>query len=380
MTHRKEKSDIGDTSCKLYRTMKTPIPRLYLGTMTFAWSSQTSSVVDQSVAVGMVERFLQHNDAEGVKTHHVDTARVYAGGNTEPMVGEVLKELEAAQGSTLKNLVVGTKAHPSVKPGGLSEGGIKEQFAASLEAMKLPSVGEYYLHQPDTENSLLESLKCAHELVTEGKVSVVGMSNYHASEMARAFELCKAHNLTPPTVYQGLYNPLNRLIEKELLPVLQQNGCAFVAYNPLAAGLLSGKHKGTDEVMSGRFKENPNYLPRFYTPSNFAAIDIVRKACEAEGISMIEATYRWLLRHSALKESDGLLLGASSLDQLDQNLLACKAASDKSPLSPQLLKAFDEAWNLTKSGAFPYWRSYSNDMPNREKLDPGASYNAAKTK
>ena len=362
--------------------MKTPIPRLYLGTMTFAWSSQTSSVVDETVALEMLKRFVQHNDDLGETTNHIDTARVYAGGNTEPMVGEVLRKLETQQGHSSGILTVGTKAHPSVQPGGLSEAGIKEQFAASLKALDLPSVGEYYLHQPDTETSLLESLKCAHELVTEGKVSTVGMSNYHASEMARAFELCKLHNLTSPTVYQGLYNPLNRLVEEELLPVLQQNGCSFVAYNPLAAGLLSGKHKGlgNGEVMSGRFKDNANYLPRFYTPSNFAAIDIVRKACESEGISMVEATYRWLLRHSALKETDGVLLGASSLDQLDQNLLACKAASNKSPLSSQLLAAFDEAWGLTKDGAFPYWRSYSLDMPNREKLDPGASYNAAKTK
>ena len=186
--------------------------------MTFAWSSQTSSIVDESVALEMVKKFIQHNEAQGVKTHHVDTARVYAGGNTEPMVGEVLKKLEAERGSTIGNLVVGTKAHPSVKPGGLSEAGIEEQFAASVKAMHLSSVGEYYLHQPDTEAALLESLQCAHALVSAGKVSIVGMSNYHASEMARAFELCQTHNLTPPKVYQGLYNPLNRMTRS--LPIL----------------------------------------------------------------------------------------------------------------------------------------------------------------
>ena len=65
------------------------------------------------------------------------------------------------------------------------------------------------------------------------------MSNYHASEVARAMALCDAHTLAKPTVYQGLYNPLNRKVEEELLPVLRQYGCAFIAYNPLAAGLLT---------------------------------------------------------------------------------------------------------------------------------------------
>jgi aflatoxin B1 aldehyde reductase len=355
--------------------MKIAMPRLYLGTMTFAWSAQTSSVVDEVVALEMVKRFVKLNEDIGVDTHRVDTARVYAGGNTEPMVGAVLKQL----GPTSGTVNIGTKAHPSVKPG-LTKAGIDEQLKVSLDEMKLSSVGEYYLHQPDTDHSLLEALTCADAMVKEGKISAVGMSNYHASEMARAFDLCREHNLTPPTVYQGLYNPLNRMVEKELLPILKQNGCSFIAYNPLAAGLLAGKHKGPNEVAKGRFKDNPNYLPRFYTEKNFKALEIIRRACETEGVTMVEATYRWLLRHSALEEIDGILLGASSLDQLDQNLAACKAAAHKEGLPSDVLDAFDQAWGLTEEGSFPYWRSYSSDMPKRETLDQGASYNAAKTK
>ena len=109
------------------------------------------------------------------------------------------------------------------------------------------------------------------------------------------------------------------------------------------------------------------------------AIELIEKACQKEGISMIEASYRWLLRHSALRpEMDGILLGASSLAQLDENLASCTAAAEKGPLSDELLAAFDEGWKLTKDGAFPYWRSYSSDFPNRESLDPGASYTVKK--
>lgn len=341
--------------------------------MTFGWS-QTSSTVDEFVALEMFKLFVDHNEALGVDEHYVDTARIYAGGKTEPIVGSLLKSLTPSKGK----IVLGTKAHPSVE-GGLSTDGMKGQFQASLDAMNVKSVGEYYLHQPDTKHSLLESLEFTNSLVKDGVVSIVGMSNYHASEMERAFQLCDEHNLARPTVYQGLYNPLNRAVEQELLPVLKKNKCSFVAYNPLAAGFLAGKHTSKTDVQQGRFKDNPNYLPRFYTDRNFEAIELIRKACDDEGITMVEATYRWLLRHSALNENDGVLLGASSVSQLEQNLNACLAAVEKGPLPPSILQAFDQAWEITKDGAFPYWRSYSADMPNRENLDQGASYDAAKT-
>lgn len=357
--------------------MRAPIPRLYMGTMTFAWTGQTSSVVDEIVGLEMIKKFVDRNEAHGEKTHLIDTARVYAAGKTEPMVGTVIKKLDSLPpGSQLK---VGTKANPATE-GGLSTTGIQNQIKLSLDAMHLTKVEEYYLHQPDPQNSLLESLQCTHTLIAEeGKASSLGMSNYHAMEMERAFQLCQEHKLTPPTVYQGLYNPLNRSVEDELLPLLRKHHCSFVAYNPLAAGLLAGKHKKVDQVAEGRFKDNPNYLPRFYTEANFEAIEVIREACENEGISMVEASYRWLLRHSALDpKMDGILLGASSVSQLEQNLDACDAAAEKGPLSDEVLSAFDKAWELTKEGAFPYWRSYSSDFPNRENLDQGASYTVKK--
>jgi aflatoxin B1 aldehyde reductase len=342
--------------------------------MTFGWS-QTSSYVDESVALKMLKTFCDFNteQQEGDPIHYIDTARIYAGGKTEKIVGTVLEKFGTPDKGIL---AIGTKAHPS-QPDGLSPTGIRSQMAASLDAMHLKGVGEYYLHQPDTEHSLLESLKEAHAMVTEGLFCCVGMSNYHASEVDRAFALCDEHGLTKPTVYQGLYNPLNRCVEKELLPILKRNKCSFVAYNPLAAGLLVGKHQQDGDVAKGRFKNNQNYLPRFYTDKNFAAIQLIKDACDKEDMTMIEATYRWLLSHSALGEQDGLLLGASSMKQLEENLKACKA-TDKGPLSAEILEAFEEAWKLTEEGAFPYWRSYSSDMPNREALDSGASYAAAK--
>ena len=142
----------------------------------------------------------------------------------------------------------------------------------------------------------------------------MGLSNFHVDEVRRAFDICDEYGLAYPSVYQGLYNPLNRLVEDELLLFLRERNCRFVAYNGLAAGLLTGKHRRGEAVLAGRFKNNDNYLPRFYTSENFEAVERIRDACAEADISMVAATYAWLLNHSALREDDGVLLGASSLE------------------------------------------------------------------
>ena len=348
------------------------LPTLYFGTMTFGWS-QASSFVNKSTAAAMVKAFA---DAQGALCR-IDTARIYSGGDSEKILGEALRDEKNA---TLNALVdIGTKAHPS-QPGGLSPDGIRRQLDASLEAMGVSQVKEFYLHQPDPEADLEASLRCTDALAKEGLIGAVGMSNYHASEVARAFALCNEHGLTKPSVCQGLYNPLNRLAEDELIPVLRANQCSFVAYNPLAAGLLTGAHTAEPggDIAAGRFKNNPNYMPRFYTPANFAALGAIRAACDAAGVTLVEATYRWMLSRSALDGNDGLLLGASSLAQLESNLAGCLAARGDEPLPEAVVAAFEGAWSGAdahelREGAFPYWRSYSKDMPGRDKLPPGAS-------
>jgi len=342
-------------------------PELYFGTMTFGWN-QASSTVDESVGLCMVKSFLTGGGTQ------IDTARIYSGGETELILGRVLQAPEVKG----KTYILGTKVHPS-QPGGLSDEGLRRQLETSLKDLQVDKVDVLYLHQPDTEHDLTESLLCMHNLIKEGKICKYGLSNYSALETDRCCVLCVKHGWTLPSFYQGLYNPLNRLVEEELLPVLRKNKISFIAFNPLAAGLLTGKHRQGGEVIAGRFRDNPNYLPRFYTDANFAALEDIRSACDEHGLCMVPATYSWLLRHSQLEAElgDGLLLGASSPSQLAENLEACR---DPRTLPAPVLSVFDGAWARCKDGAFPYWRSYSKDQPGRESLHPGASYQAAKTK
>lgn len=338
-------------------------PSLHFGTMTFGWT-QASSFVDDNIAASMLKAY----KASGGE--YLDTARIYAGGETECVVGRTLDS------SNLRGkFKIITKVHPS-QPGGLGATGIRAQLKASLDAMKEQKVDVLYLHQPDPENDLTESLQCCHELVQEGLIGATALSNFSVVETERVLTLCEERGWAKPVAFQGLYNGLNRRAEAELLPLLRKHGVAFIAYNPLAAGMLTGKHSKDGDVKSGRFKDNPNYLPRFYTDGNFEAIGLISDACKKNNITMVQAAYCWLLHHSSLSGSaDGVLLGASSLAQLDENLKSCTEAV---PLPDDIVAAFSRAWEITESSAFPFWRSYSRDQPGREDLDPGAAYQAAK--
>ena len=134
------------------------IPRVYLGTMTFGWQ-QSSSPIDVSTASEMLKLF------SAASLFHVDTARIYSGGVCEAILGDAVRA--SGVKGTFK---VGSKAHPS--QGSLSSTSIAEQLAKSLRESKLDCLDEYYLHSPDSETPLLESLMYLHSQVQSGKIKV----------------------------------------------------------------------------------------------------------------------------------------------------------------------------------------------------------------
>ena len=127
----------------------------------------------------------------------IRVAFLYAGGDTEPILGTSLNAAASNE------LLIGSKAHPS-QPGGLTPEGLRMQLDTSLKAIGVARLDEFYLHQPDTAASLLDSLRTTDAFVREGLVGKVGLSNYHADEVKRCMELCEEHNLIKPAVYQGL--------------------------------------------------------------------------------------------------------------------------------------------------------------------------------
>lgn len=315
-----------------------------LGTMTFG-----ESVFGQD-AENMIRRFGELGYTE------LDTAYVYNNGLSERLIGEVLKA------SLPDRFSVATKVNPRIT-GKLDYNAVKMQFNESLDRLQMESVDILYLHFPDKNTPVESALKACDELFREGKIRRLGLSNFPVRLVKDIHQLCKQNGWIAPSVYEGLYNPLSRNAEAELFDALDALGMRFYAYNPLAGGILTDKYLSIDtKPVDGRFINRPNYRNRYWKPSYFEAVDMLRKECEQYNISIIEATYRWLAFHSMLnaKRGDAIIVGASKLSHLENNLSSVK----KGALPPALVHAFETAWETTSADAPQYYRFYDPNSKN----------------
>ena len=211
----------------------------------------------------------------------------------------------------------------------------------------------------DRDTPFTETLEAIDKLHKAGKFVTFAISNFTAFEVAEIVLTCRQNGWVRPTLYQGMYNCITRGIEPELIPACRRYGLDVVVYNPIAGGLLSGKIKSVDQVPDdGRFSDRSTsgkqYRNRYYRESTFRAVQTIEKAATAAGLSMVETALRWVVHHSALNVkggNDGILIGASSLGQLESNLTDL----EKGPLPEPVLAAIDEAWLIAKADAVPYW-------------------------
>lgn len=310
--------------------------KIVLGTMNFG------PQLDTEASREMVMGFLKTGNRE------LDTAYVYNGGSTETILGEILPSL--ADGS----YEIATKVHPRIT-GKLDRETILMEFTESLKRMKRDSVDLLYFHFPDGKTPIDEALETIKELYEHGKVKELGLSNYPAWQVIDIAYKCDRIGCPRPTVYQGMYNALCRNVEPELFPAIRSLGMRFYAFNPLAGGMLTGKHHHFEDAPEpGRFARLESYRKRYWKQSYFDAVDEIRKACETEGIPMAEAAYRWLAYHSCLDASkgDGILLGASRLEQMTQNMTAV----EKGELPQPILDAMDAAWEIARPDSPAYFK------------------------
>jgi aflatoxin B1 aldehyde reductase len=314
--------------------------QIILGTMTFG------SQVSREVAKKMVELFTLAGHRE------LDTAYIYNEGETEKILGRIIPK-------SASSLFIASKVHPMVS-GSLDGHSVKQQVDESLRRLKRSSLDLCYLHMPDPNTPIESALEAIAELHEAGKVKALGLSNYSAWMVVKIWHLCKSHGWPLPTVYQGMYNAITRGVEAELLPALRDLGLRFYAYNPLAGGLLTGKYSSYSSLpKEGRFAVLPFYRDRYWKQSLFKAIESAVNECWTLGIHPAEAALRWLLYHSALngEAGDGIIIGASSAEQLEQNL----KASEAGPLPDSIAAAFDKAWEEGKCESPTYFREYRGE-------------------
>ncbi len=314
---------------------------LVLGTMTFGESVFGSDISQ------FVNTFLDAGYEE------LDTAYVYNEGNCERLLGSALREIN-------KPYRVSTKVNPRIS-GRLDADAAYTQLNGTLERLGIECIDTFYLHFPDPFTPVGSVLAACTELYRQGKIKKLGLSNFPAWMTADVWHLCDKNGWVKPTIYEGIYNPLTRKAEVELNDCLNHFGMSFYAYNPLAGGLLTGRYiKFEDEPVDGRFTHRPNYKGRYWKKRYFDAVDVIRKASDKQGITTIEATYRWLGYHSMLDENrgDAIIIGASKLDHLKQNMKAIKAG----PLPENILESFEQAWEIAKADSPEYFTLFKGKV------------------
>ena len=312
--------------------------RVVLGTMTFA--GQTS----QRDAATMLRTFLGAGHVE------IDTARMYMSGETESCLGAIF-DAEPA----LRRVKTSTKANAfQGYDKSLDAASVAAQMKSSQSALRGAPVQIYYLHNPDGATPILETLEAVDALHKAGAFEELGLSNFAAWEVAHIYHLCAAKGFVKPSVYQGMYNGLTRDVERELLPCLRALGMRFNAYNPLCGGLLACKHTRAslaDLDDGSRFrKDNTMYRERYLQDVQLSAVDAFKAACDASATPPVHAALRWMSHHSKLATGDGIIIGASKVAHLEDNL----AGLGGGPLDDGVVASLDAGWAAVKaSGLCP---------------------------
>ncbi|MEY4578111.1 MAG: hypothetical protein RL701_2814 [Pseudomonadota bacterium] len=306
------------------------VSRLCLGTMTFGLQS------DEETARGVL------NAADAAGVDFLDTADVYplggglnTAGRTEEIVGRWLK-------GKRERFVLATKCVGKVGPSrwdqGASRKHILDAVDASLRRLQTDYIDLYQLHSDDPNTPLEETVAALDDIVHAGKVRYLGVSNFLAYRLALALGKADARQYTRFVSIQPRYNLLFREIERELLPLAQEEGLGVIPYNPLAGGLLTGKHElKTGPTAGTRFTLGTaaeRYQDRYWHEREFATVEAIRRTVSEAGASLVTTAVAWVLAHPAITSA---IIGASRPEQLAETLIA----SDK-PIDPQLKQKLDD--------------------------------------
>jgi aryl-alcohol dehydrogenase-like predicted oxidoreductase len=275
-----------------------------------------------------------------------DTANTYAEKKCEPIVGEGLKGRRDK--IILATKVFGdTKEH--INSHGLSRSNILSAVDASLKRLDTDYIDIYYLHAPDYHTCIEETMETMTDLVRMGKIRYVGVSNFAAWQIADILAVCDKRGYIAPVITQNVYNLITRGLEAELAPFLEAHKMAMAIYNPIAGGLLTGKHKMGTPASNTRFANNKMYYNRYWSEENFHAVEALEKLASNNGITPLELAMKWC---KSRKTVTSIISGVSRLSQLEQNIASIEGA----PLSEDILAECDNIWHSLSGTRFQYNR------------------------
>lgn len=267
--------------------------------------------------------------------NYFDTANVYGAGQTYPgaseeILGEILQEFPRS------SYVLATKAFWPVGDGpndrGLSRKHIIEQCNASLRRLKTDYVDIFYCHRYDPETPVDETLRALDDLVRQGKVLYVGVSEWSAAQIAEGVHTTKYLNLNPIVVNQPIYNMFDRYIEDEVMPLCSKEGIGLAVFSPLAQGVLTGKYKKGQEIPKDSRAADETAgkgIQRYLNDEILTKVEKLEKIASDHGMALAQLALAWILTHP---EISSVIIGASRPEQIEENVKAVGKTLDESTM------------------------------------------------
>ena len=328
------------------------VSELCLGAMTFGGRGGMWEVIaglDQAGVDTIVHRSIE----AGI--NFIDTANVYAQGESETLLGQALK-------GRRHEVVLATKVRGRMGKGandvGLSRLHIMQAVDASLTRLGTDYIDLYQVHRFDALTNLEDTLRALDDLVRSGKVRYIGCSNYAAWQIMKALAISKEQHLERFRCTQSYYSLAGRDLEREIVPLLKDQNLGLLVWSPLAGGFLSGKftrNGGDDAARRASFD-----FPPVNKEKAFDIIDVLVRIAAARGVSAAQVAIAWLL---AQPVTTSVIIGARKLSQLDDNLKAVELT-----LSAEELTELDAVSRLAPE--YPAWMhaAASDDrLPGQER-------------
>jgi len=316
------------------------VSEICLGTMTFGGGGFWKVVgeLDQKNATALVTRSLE----AGV--NFIDTADVYSEGQSETITGQALKDI----GVKRSDVVLATKCYGRVGKGpndiGASRGHIMDSVSQSLERLQTDHIDLYQIHATDNVTPVEETMRALDDLTRQGMVRYVGVSNWQAWKIMKAQGVSARHSWARFETLQAYYSIAGRDLEREIVPLLNDQKIGLMVWSPLAGGLLSGKFGPGSNGPEGARRVAFDFPP-VDKDRAWKCIDAMREIGNAKGVSVARVALAYVLAKPFVTT---VIIGAKTKEQLDDNLEAANFS-----LSGDEMKTLDDVSALP--GEYPGW-------------------------
>jgi aryl-alcohol dehydrogenase-like predicted oxidoreductase len=318
------------------------VSELCLGTMTYGGSKGIWETIGslQQDAVNEQVKF-----AVEAGVNFIDTANVYSMGKSEMLLGQALKTL----GLPREQLIIATKSTGSVDETpngrGQSRHHIFNEVDASLKRLQLDYIDLYQLHGFDPLTPFEESLSALNDLVRSGKVRYIGLCNMAAWQIMKSLGVSQQNGFTKFVSVQAYYTIAGRDLEREIVPLLQDQKLGLMVWSPLAGGLLSGKYKTADDKGPTGARRTTFDFPVVDKQRAFQCVDAMRPLAQQRQVSVAQIALAWILSKPFVSS---VIIGAKSMDQLRDNI-----AASRLQLTADEIKGLDEVSQLPPE--YPGW-------------------------